>query len=332
LADGLQRALRQAGGSPQDHRTDSLSAARNNRMNVWTDDYEALCTHFSMAPTRNNLGVSHENGIVETAHGSFKRRLDQAMKLRGSTEFATHAEYQAFVDSVTCRLNRRVKARFTEEQERLQPLPAQDVAAYQWRMVLVTRSATIEVKRCLYTVPARLVGQRLGVRIYHDQLKLYVDHTLALTLARVYPKAGQDRARHIDYRHIIHALAAKPQAFRYSQLRDELLPSPTHHALWTHIDQHLPGQQACKWIVTVLRLGYEYDCESLLASDLLASVEQGKTPTLADLQSRFLPARSVAAMDRYTPSQHPLGEYDALLAVEPAAVAVAVAVAEVCHG
>jgi hypothetical protein len=324
LADGLQRAMRQAGGSPRDHRTDSLSAARNNRTNVWTDDYEALCKHFGMTPTRNNLGVSHENGIVEAAHGSFKRRLDQAMKLRGSTEFATVAEYQGLVDKVARRLNGRVKARFAEEQQVLQPLPAQDVAAYQWRMVAVTRSATIEVKRCLYTVPARLVGQRLGVRIYHDQLKLYVDHTLALTLPRVYPRAGQSRARNVDYRHLIHALAAKPQAFRYSQLRDELLPSRTHHALWAHVDQQLPAQQACKWIVTVLRLGYEYDCESLLASELLARVEQGKIPTLADLQARFLPAQSVAAMDRYTPNQHTLGDYDALLTREPAA--------EVYHG
>ena len=325
LADGLQRALRQAGGSPRDHRTDSFSAARNNRCNVWTDDYEGLCQHYGMTPSRNNLGVSHENGIVETAHGSFKRRLGQALKLRGTTEFATVAEYQALIDRVVGRLNRRVNTRFAEEQEVLQPLPANAVATYQWRMVAVTRSATIEVKRCLYTVPARLVGQRLGVRIYHDQLKLYVDHTLALSLPRVYPKTGQSRARHVDYRHLIQALAAKPQAFRYSQLRDELLPSPTHRKLWAHVDQHLPAQQACKWIVTVLRLGYEYDCESLLASELLVVVEQGKIPTLTDLQARFLPTRSLAAMDQYTPNQHALGDYDALLDAEPV-------VSEVAHG
>jgi hypothetical protein len=193
-------------------------------------------------------------------------------------------------------------------------------------MVAVTRSATIEVKRCLYTVPARLVGQRLGVRIYHDQIKLYVDHTLALALPRVYPKAGQSRARQVDYRHLIHALAAKPQAFRYSQLREELLPSPTHRALWAHVDEHLPAQQACKWIVTVLRLGYEYDCEARLASELLETVQHASVPTLMQLQARFLPTQAVSAMGQYTPNQHPLGEYDALLMLEPAAIA------EVHHG
>ncbi|WP_206679544.1 hypothetical protein [Vreelandella salicampi] len=39
LAAGLQRTLQQAGGSPVEHRMDSLSAAFNNRQNVWTEAY-----------------------------------------------------------------------------------------------------------------------------------------------------------------------------------------------------------------------------------------------------------------------------------------------------
>lgn len=60
LSTGLQRALTQAGGCPVEHRTDSLSAARNNTQNVWTDAYQDLCEHYNMTPTRNNLGQSHE--------------------------------------------------------------------------------------------------------------------------------------------------------------------------------------------------------------------------------------------------------------------------------
>jgi len=83
LADGLQSALFHAGGSPIEHRTDSLSAAFNNSVEEQklTQSYEALCTHYNLQATRNNRGVSHENGAVECAHGSFKRRLDQALKL-----------------------------------------------------------------------------------------------------------------------------------------------------------------------------------------------------------------------------------------------------------
>ncbi len=83
LADGLQLALSPAGGSPIEHRTDSLSAAFINSAEEQklTQAYDALCVHYNLRVTRNNRGVSHENGAIECAHGSFKRRLDQALKL-----------------------------------------------------------------------------------------------------------------------------------------------------------------------------------------------------------------------------------------------------------
>jgi hypothetical protein len=91
LADGLQTALSRAGGSPIEHRTDSLSAAFTNTVEEQqlTQSYEALCAHYHLKPTRNNPGVSHENGAIECAHGSFKHRLDQSLKLRGSADFAS---------------------------------------------------------------------------------------------------------------------------------------------------------------------------------------------------------------------------------------------------
>ena len=64
-----------------------------------------------MTPTHNNPGASHENGAIETAHGSLKRRLSQALKVRGSAYFAGVAAYQQFIDRVVGRLNRRVATR-----------------------------------------------------------------------------------------------------------------------------------------------------------------------------------------------------------------------------
>ncbi len=314
LSAGLQRALQRAGGSPKEHRTDSLSAARNNRQNVWTDDYDALCSHYNMTPTRNNLGESHENGVVECANGSFKRRLSQQLTLRGSNAFGTLDEYQTVVDKVVEQLNRRVKPRFMEEQQALRPLPESDVPAWQTLTLKVTRSATIEVKRVLYSVPSRLIGERLQIRLYHNKLALYVGQAKALTLPRVYPRPGESRARRIDYRHVIRALAAKPQAFRYSQLRDDLLPSQTYRTLWAHVDQALPNRDACKWIVTVLRLAYEYDCESPLGADLLREVLDGKLPDIKQVQARFLRPSSVLAEHPDTAPQHTLASYDELLA------------------
>lgn len=311
LSCGLQRALQQAGGSPIEHRTDSLSAARNNKQNVWTEAYAELCEHYKMLPTRNNLGVSHENGVVECANGSLKRRLSQQLKLRGHHDFDSIEAYQAFIDQVVGRLNRRSHSRFLTEQSALQPLPDFQTADYQTLNLKVTRSSTIEVRHVIYTVPSRLVGERIQVRLYHDKLAIQVGQQQALILPRVYPKPGKSRARSVDYKHVIRALAAKPQAFRYSQLRDDLLPDENFRQLWLKADQHLEAREACKWIVTVLRLAYEYDDEQALGQDLLTSAKVGQFATITEIQARYLSSYRPTLTD--AAPQHDLMSYDALL-------------------
>jgi hypothetical protein len=65
LSQGLQNALWQAGGAPQEHRSDSLSAAFRNlaEEDDFTVRYTALLDHYGMAGTRNNRGVSHEKAL-----------------------------------------------------------------------------------------------------------------------------------------------------------------------------------------------------------------------------------------------------------------------------
>ena len=313
LADGLQSALSLAGGSPVEHRTDSLSAAFNNHAEEQklTQAYEALCAHYNLRATRNNLGVSHENGAIECAHGSFKRRLDQALKLRGSADFAAIKDYQTFLDKVTERLNKRCQSRFKDEQLALQALPGERFIDYSELSLKVTRSSTLEVKRVLYTVPSRMIGENVRVHVYHDRLAFFIGQTLTSTLARIYPQAGQERARCIDYRHIIHSLSAKPQAFRFLQFRDELLPTETYRKLWLSCDQQFQSRDACKWIVGVLRIAMDHDCEERLGNELLALVDNNKPlPTLKTLQDRYLGSKSVPAIPA---RQQDLASYDHLL-------------------
>lgn len=121
LADGLQNALHKLGGAPKEHRTDSLSAAYVNTTEKQrlTDAYEELCQHYNMRPTRNNLGVSHENGAIEAPHGSLKRRIEQALKLRGSANFPTIRAYREFINHIVDKLNKRCQGRLAEEQQTL---------------------------------------------------------------------------------------------------------------------------------------------------------------------------------------------------------------------
>ena len=65
-----------------------------------TRRYEALCAHYGMTPSRNNPGLAHENGAIESAHGHLKKAIEDALLLRGSRDFADLAAYRRFVDEV----------------------------------------------------------------------------------------------------------------------------------------------------------------------------------------------------------------------------------------
>ena len=55
--------------------------------------YEELCAHYGMRPSRNNRGIAHENGAIESSHGHLKRMIADALLLRGSTDFDDLAAY-----------------------------------------------------------------------------------------------------------------------------------------------------------------------------------------------------------------------------------------------
>lgn len=316
LAEGLQEALWRLGGAPLEHRTDSLAAAYKNldadAQADLTARYAQLCGHYGMQATRNNRGVGHENGAVESPHGHIKRRIAQALLLRESADFAALADYRQWLDALLARFNRRCADALAIERGCLQALPQRRTGDYAEQVVLVTTAATIEVKRVLYSVPARLIGERLRLHVFDDRIDAFVGAARALTLPRVYSVNGE-RARRIDYRHIIGALARKPQAFRYSQLRDDLLPNATYRAIWQHLDNHLEPRAACKRIVGILALAARAECEQALGAYLLAQLDAGTIPTLAALEQRY-DARDAARAPVELPSrQHPLSSYDQLL-------------------
>ena len=129
LAEGLQNALWALGRAPLQHRSDSLSAAFRNLDRDAQEDqtrrYEALCLHYGMEPTRNNRGVAHENGSIESPHGHLKQALEDALLLRGSREFDTLDAYRRFVDEIVgSGANARNAKRLDLERHALQSLPA----------------------------------------------------------------------------------------------------------------------------------------------------------------------------------------------------------------
>ena len=254
LAAGLQNALWGLGGAPAEHRSDSLSAAFRNMNQPAADDltarYEALCAHYGMRPTRNNRGVAHENGSIEGAHAHLKVALAQALLLRGSPDFDDLGGYRRFIDEILGRRNAAHGRAVDLERAALKPLPPMRTEDFEQALVTVTRSSAFVLRRVFYTVPSRLIGQRLRVRLYDDRLDCFLGGGLILTLqrGRISPErmAGGRRGHVIDYRHIIQSLRRKPGALLNLVYRDQIFPRIEYRRAWDRLIETGPPRTACR--------------------------------------------------------------------------------------
>jgi len=320
LTEGCQEALWQLGASPTTHRTDRLSAAYRNLADE--DDaargYKAFCAHYGIEPTRNNAGVSHENGSVEAAHGHLKTMLSEALDLRGSRDFEDVDGYQRFIAEAVGRRNARRRAELALELEAMQPLPKFKTTDFTLASAMVTRSGVICVRDVHYSVPSRLVGHRLKVHVYDDRLICFLGAVEVLSLRRVHRgKRGNRRVNVIDYRHVIGSLNRKPQAFRRYVHRDALFPrTPFRHA-WEALDGALDPRRACRTYVGLLHLAATHACEAKLAQWLDAALDRGELPDLEAARLAMTPpAAAPPALNVIAPD---VKAYDALLCSRRAA-------------
>ena len=211
LSAGLQQALWTLGGAPQEHRTDSLSAAFRNLDRGAQDDlterYRALCEHYRMRATRNNRGAAHENGSVESAHGHLKRSLHQALLLRGSRAFDDLDAYRRLIAELVGRHNARHRRRIDAERAALQPLPERRVQDFEIERVrVITSHGGFTLRKVFYSVPSRLIGHHLRVHLFPDRLQVFLGASELLSLPRGKPAGDGRRGHVVNYHHLIHAL------------------------------------------------------------------------------------------------------------------------------
>ncbi len=315
LAEGLQNALWLLGGTPREHRTDSLSAAFRNldedARSDLTRRYDALCTHYRMTPTRNNAGIAHENGAIESAHGHLKRAIADALLLRGSSDFPDLDAYRVFVDGIVARRNARNAKRIDSERDGLQTLPDRRTCDYEDMTVRVTSAGGFRLRKVFYTVPSRLIGHRLRVRLYDDRLEVFLGGTplLKLPRRRALPNGRHDHV--VNYHHVIHALRRKPMALLGLVYRDQLFPRDAYRHAFDALRDAVPERQACRTTVDLLALAHDRGCEAELADCLTADLRAGRLPDLAALRARFAP--DPAAIPAVTVRLASLASYESLL-------------------
>jgi hypothetical protein len=316
LAEGLQNALWSLGGAPLEHRSDSLSAAFRNLDREARDDltrrYDDLCAHYGMAPTRNNRGVAHENGSIESSHGHLKKGLGDALLLRGSVDFDDLAAYRRFLDEIVSRRNARNGKRIDIERAVLKALPVRRTSDYEETIVTVTSSGGFTLRKVFYSVPSRLIGHRLRVRLHDDRLDVFVGGSQLMTIprGRTCPTSGK-HGHVVDYRHIIHSLKRKPMALLNLVYRDQLFPRQVYARTFDRLVACEPERVACRIMVQLLALAHERACEAELAALLEADLDAGRSPDLKALTTRFAP--DTGTIPSVTVRLGPLSAYDELI-------------------
>lgn len=237
LAESFQNALWCCGGVLETHRTDSFSAAYKNLPNkdkeCFQKQYQEFCDHYGVEPTRNNKGESHENGSIESPHGHFKARIDQALMLRGYRDFDSIDDYRLFVREIANRDNRRIQELYKEELACLKPLPARRTTGYTVERAEVTITSTINVKSIIYSVPSRLIGQVIKVHLFDDRLVCFVGMTHLFDLAR--KRKGKVYTNKIDYRHLIDEISRKPGSFKKYIFHEDFFPTEVFRSTWRQL-------------------------------------------------------------------------------------------------
>lgn len=291
LTSGLQEALWMAGGAPEEHRTDSLSAAFNNlaEQEELTRRYRQLCEHYAMRASRNNRGESHENGPIEARQGSLKRALEQALLLRASREFADLPSYEQFLAETVRRLNARCARAWEVERARLRPLPARRTVDFEEIDVRVSKFGVFSAKSALYSVPSRLAGHRLKVRLYSAHLEAWLGGVKVFECERLYASSASRHPKRIDWRHMLPSLKRKPGALARWVLREAMFPRSEYAQAWQRMRERLPERAACRLMVELLDLADQANVVAELAGVLAEFNERDALPDIERLRERFAP-------------------------------------------
>jgi hypothetical protein len=290
LVGGIQGALWELGGCPRRARTDNLSAATHELKKAggrsFNKRYTAVLEHYGMKPARIKPYHSHQNGIVEKGNDLLKRRIEQALQLRGSRDFATEAEYLGFVREQAVYVSRRGRDKLDVERAALLPLPTTKVPSYTTFRPRVRRYSTIRVGGRTYSVPSRLIDHHVDVRQHADVLEVWYKGRLIERL----PRLRAERDARIDYRHVIWSLVRKPGAFALYRYQDALFPTPVFRAAYG-VFKDLRGERADIEYVRVLHLAAS-TMESIVERALVALLEEGVPFDYLAVKERAAPRTS----------------------------------------
>jgi hypothetical protein len=318
LSAGLQSALWELGGVPRRHRTDSLTAAVQplDGKAGFTRRYEALLAHYGVEGQAIHPGQAHENGDAEQRHYRFRQALDQALMLRGSRDFASREAYTLFVRELWGQLNAGRRTRLAEERAVLRPLPTTRLEVARKIRVKASPASTIRVLNNTYSVPSRLIGEEVEVRVGVEELEVWYGQRCVERLPRL---RGREQHR-IDYRHVIDWLVRKPGAFPSYRYRNDLFPTSRFRMAYDALVAKQP-QGAEREYLALLKLAAhesEVGVDAALRMLLAGNSDSEGAVSVAAVQCLLRTGAGIRSATEVVVAPVDLSAYDALLTAEAA--------------
>lgn len=197
--EGQERALSFFGGVPKAIVCDNLKAGVAKAL--WFEPtlnatFAAMAEHYdtTILPTRSRK--PRDKAKVEGAVLIVERWIVARLRNRRFFSLADlNAAISALLDDLNNRPMRHVgKSRrelFDEvERKALVPLPATPFDYAEWKSAKVHPDYHVEVDKTFYSVPHRLIGRQVDVRLTHRVVEIFIDHTRIASHVRRSQRSG----------------------------------------------------------------------------------------------------------------------------------------------
>jgi transposase len=242
-----------------DNLTSAVNRVLRGRRRVESDRFVALRSHYLYASafTRPGIEGAHEKGGVEGEVGRFRRN-----HLVPVPAFATMAELNAFIlAGCEADLRRRIIGRavtvgeaWAQERPLLAALPGKRFDAAETASPRVDAKSLVTVRQNRYSVPVRLAGLRVSVRIGAREITVSHGGTVVARHQRLQGRYGT--SAQLD--HYLELLERKPGGLEHSlalrQERERGAWPACFDELWAALTARYGSSEAARQMIDVVML------------------------------------------------------------------------------
>jgi transposase len=275
--EGHVYAFEQLGGVPTVHvRYDNLKSAVSRvllgRNREESQRWVAFRSHYGFDAFYCQPGVddAHEKGGVEGEGGRFRRNHCVPMPVVDSIAELNQLLAAADAKDDHRRIVNRsstVGGDYLRERGLLRPLPTAEFPTWLTLEPRVDRYARIIVRQCQYSVPAKLIGRRVRVRLGASTVIAFDGRVEVAKHERITVRGEQS----LNLDHYLEVLQRKPGALpgatALAQARAAGVFTQAHEAFWVSARKKLGDSGGTRALVAVLLLH-----RHLLAAEVIAGI------------------------------------------------------------